>query len=89
MTASAHPDIVPWLAELTDLLGTDVALDQAVLLDLTRVVAHNVARPAGPLTTFVLGYVAARGDLDQTQVAALAERIEDRALSWADERSDT
>lgn len=85
--STPHPDLAPWLTELADLLGTDVALDEAVLLDLTRIVAHNVARPAGPLTTFVLGYVAARGDLDATQVAALAERIEERALAWDADRA--
>ena len=81
--STPHPALDPWLTELAALLGTDVDLDQTVLLDLTRIVAHNVARPAGPLTTFVLGYVAARGDLDATDIAALAERIEEHALTRA------
>lgn len=75
-------NLEPWLSEIADLLDTDVELDQTVLLDLTRIVAHNVARPAGPLTTYLLGYAAARGGLDAAGVAALAERIEEKALAW-------
>ena len=40
-------------------LATDVNKD--VILDVARVVAHGVERPAAPITTFLLGYAAAQG----------------------------
>ena len=52
-------ELVTWLATLQAELGVDIgAVDINLLLDVTRDVAHNVARPAGPLTTYVIGYAA-------------------------------
>jgi len=61
-------------------LGVDAnAVDQDLILDLTKEVAHNVARPAAPLAAFVVGLAAGKhgGDADAvraaaTKVAALA-----------------
>lgn len=41
----------------------------AELLDLTREVAHNVARPAGPVTTYYVGLAVglAGGDVDKAR----------------------
>lgn len=47
-----------WTAELSAALGLDLEVDVAGVLDLARVAAHNVARPAAPLTTFLVGYAA-------------------------------
>ena len=54
-----------WLREATgalklpaDSVPADLRTD---LLDVTRDVAHNVARVAGPLTTYLLGLAVARG----------------------------
>jgi hypothetical protein len=47
-----------WFADLQGELGIDLALDVMDLLDLARVAAHQVARPAAPLTTFLVGYAA-------------------------------
>lgn len=54
-----------WLHEATtalqlphDAVPADLRTD---LLDVTRDVAHNVARVAGPLTTYLLGLAVARG----------------------------
>lgn len=49
-----------WIAEVQLELGTELDLDTDDILDLTREVAHTVARPAAPLTTFLVGYAAAR-----------------------------
>lgn len=49
-----------WIAEVRDELGIDLTVDVPELLDLARVVAHGVARPAAPLTTFLVGYAAGR-----------------------------
>ena len=58
-------DLMQWLRTLsvTLQLGDD-ALDQHdmhVLLDLARDAAHEVERPAAPLTTFLVGVAVGRG----------------------------
>jgi hypothetical protein len=43
-------------------LGLDPAtVDERLILNLTRVVAHRVDRPAAPLTAFLVGLAAGRG----------------------------
>ena len=61
-------------------LGVDPqAVDRDLILELTKDVAHNVARPAAPLSAFVVGLAAGKagGDADAvraavTKLAALA-----------------
>jgi molybdopterin-guanine dinucleotide biosynthesis protein A len=63
-----------WVAEVCSALGLDAAaLDVADLLDLTRDVAHGVARPAAPLTAFLVG-LGAGGDPAAVGGAAQAVR---------------
>lgn len=55
-------DLEAWvttLAAALDLAGTDVPTD--LLLDVTREAAHAVVRPAGPLTTYLVGIAVAEG----------------------------
>jgi Domain of unknown function (DUF6457) len=48
-----------WVATLCQDLGVDPKdPDVSEILDLARDAAHTVARPAAPLTTFVVGYAA-------------------------------
>ena len=48
-----------WLTRLADALGVDASVvDVSLVLDLARDAAHGVARPAAPLTTFLVGYAA-------------------------------
>lgn len=49
---------VDWIAELQRELGVDLSLDVMDVLELARVAAHQVARPAAPLTAFLVGYAA-------------------------------
>ncbi|NIR37561.1 MAG: molybdenum cofactor guanylyltransferase, partial [Actinobacteria bacterium] len=49
-----------WVAAVSEELGLEVEVDIRRLLDVARVAAHNVDRPAAPLTTFLLGYAAGR-----------------------------
>lgn len=60
-------------------LGIDRnSVDQTVILDLARDVAHGVARPAAPLGTFVLGVAVGSGqDMNQA-----AERLRELASRW-------
>ena len=64
-----------WLAEVGEALGVDPgSVDVSALLDLTRDVAHSVARPAGPLTTFLVGLAVGRHGLDRAEaIARVAE----------------
>ncbi|MEV8408088.1 NTP transferase domain-containing protein, partial [Streptomyces niveus] len=49
-----------WITAVKDELGFELDVDITVLLDLARDAAHGVARPAAPLTTFLVGYAAGR-----------------------------
>lgn len=65
-----------WVADLQRELGIDLPLDLMELLELARVAAHQVARPAAPLTTFLVGYAAGTkgGSVAAVQEAANATR---------------
>jgi hypothetical protein len=67
-----------WTDTVQQAIGTDVEVDIDLVLDLARDAAHGVARPAAPLTTFLLGYAAAaRGGTpgDVEEVAAVITRL--------------
>jgi hypothetical protein len=72
-----------WLDELLPLLGLDDEVDVATVLDVARDAAHGIARPAGPLTTFVLGLAVGRqapaGPIGP-ELARLAAIVQDRAV---------
>lgn len=71
-----------WIDELCDVLDVEIDLDEALVLDLARDAAHNVARPAAPITTFLLGYAAAQQDGDPATVERLAGAASELALRW-------
>ncbi len=48
------------------------------VLDVTRDVAHQVARPAAPLTAYLLGVAVGRGE----PLEAAAERLRELAARW-------
>ena len=52
------------------------------LLDLARDVAHSVARPAAPLTAFLLGLAVGRGQ----RIEQAAQRLHVLAASWGTDR---
>ena len=68
-----------WVTRLATELGVDpAAVDVTLLLDVARDAAHAVARPAAPLTTFLVGLAAgARGGSadDIRQAAETAQRL--------------
>jgi hypothetical protein len=51
---------------------------QKTVLDLARVVAHRVDRPAAPLTSFFLGVAVGRGQ----PLAETAEKIQQLTRGW-------
>jgi molybdopterin-guanine dinucleotide biosynthesis protein A len=76
-----------WISAVKDELGIDLDVDTGILLDLARDAAHGVARPAAPLTTFLVGYAAAQGKGGPEAVAEAARKATALALRWADEET--
>jgi hypothetical protein len=66
-------DVESWSRELANALGIDSDVDVAAVLDLARIAAHAIARPAAPVTTFIAGYALARG-IPLADVIAEVER---------------
>ena len=74
-----------WISAVKDELGIDLDVDTGALLDLARDAAHGVARPAAPLTTFLVGYAAARAGGGAEAVAEAARKAAALALRWEEE----
>jgi molybdopterin-guanine dinucleotide biosynthesis protein A len=74
-----------WIAAAKADLGIDLDVDVAVLLDLARDAAHGVARPAAPLTTFLVGYAAAQAGGGPEAVAEAARKATALAERWVAE----
>ncbi|MCK1817866.1 MULTISPECIES: NTP transferase domain-containing protein [Streptomyces] len=72
-----------WIAAVNAELDIDPDLDRTVLLDAARDVAHGVARPAAPLTTFLIGYAAAQHGIGPAEAA---RRVAALAARWAQEQ---
>jgi len=71
-----------WIDELCDVLDIEVDFDEAVVLDLAGDAAHNVERPAAPITTFLLGYAAAASDGNPVELERLAGVATVLAKRW-------
>ncbi|MER7308891.1 NTP transferase domain-containing protein [Streptomyces griseoluteus] len=71
-----------WITAVKNELGIELDVDTRVLLDAARDVAHGVARPAAPLTTFLIGYAAAQGKGDPESVAEASAKVADLATRW-------
>ncbi|MGR8009429.1 NTP transferase domain-containing protein [Streptomyces hypolithicus] len=79
-----------WMTAVKDELGIELDVDTDVLLDLARDAAHGVARPAAPLTTFLVGYAAAKAGGDGPgAVAEAARKAVALAARWAQEEEAT
>ena len=70
-------DLQDWLASAAAELGVD-GVDRDLILDLARDVAHGVARPAAPLTTYLLGLAVGAG-ADPVEASA---RLTELAAHW-------
>ncbi|MGN6251452.1 MAG: DUF6457 domain-containing protein [Marmoricola sp.] len=71
-----------WIDELCDVLDLDLEVDESLVLDVAREAAHNVERPAAPISTFLLGYAAGRGDADPDELDRLATATVALARRW-------
>jgi Domain of unknown function (DUF6457) len=78
--------LATWLARLCSELAIDPDLvDVAAVLDLARDAAHAVARPAAPLTAFVVGLAAGLQGGDRANIDALIDRAQQLALNHRSE----
>jgi hypothetical protein len=76
-----------WVAEVCRDLGLDLADQDATttrVLDLTAHVAHGVARPAAPVTAFLVGLAAGASANPEETVTRLCEVLGERAKAWRD-----
>lgn len=72
-----------WAAALRERFGlTAEELPVGLILDLAGEVAHAVARPAAPFSTFVAGYVAGRAAGSAPEIEAAAAAIRELANGW-------
>jgi hypothetical protein len=71
-----------WIDELCDALDIDAEVDEGLLLDLAKVAADNVERPAAPITTYLLGFAAGSTDADSDAIERLAAKAQVLAEGW-------
>lgn len=73
-----------WAAALWVELGLpgDIPAEINLVLDLARDAAHGVARPAAPVTTFLVGYAAALAGGGRDEVLRAAQIASTLALGW-------
>lgn len=79
----AGSELNRWVATVADELGVHPdAVDVDLLLDLARDVAHGVARPAVPLTSFMVGYAVGAGSADRVELERVVARAAALARGW-------
>ena len=68
-----------WVGSVSQELGlVAVPSDTRTILDMTKIVAHNVDRPAAPVTAYLIGIAVGRGK----PLSEAIKCIEDLANSW-------
>lgn len=67
-----------WINAVCAELGLSADASVDVILDVARVAAHKVERPAAPVTTFLLGQAVAAG----MDVNEAATKIQNLAATW-------
>lgn len=82
-----------WTAAVCRELGLPESMDiesaTKLVLDVTGDVAHGVARPAAPVTAFLIGFAAGRADDPVVAARDYAEQVSGMAASWAaDQRGE-
>jgi hypothetical protein len=67
-----------WIEAVCAELGIVIDVDVDAVLEVAKDAAHNVERPAAPVSTFLLGVAIAQGQ----DPKATAERITALAKQW-------
>ena len=69
-----------WIDTVMEKLELEDDFDEEALLDVARVVAHQVERRATPISTYLVGLAVGRGaDLGET-----LEQVKTLAESWSE-----
>jgi hypothetical protein len=73
-----------WVEHLRANLGlsAEPGVELSLVLDLARDAAHGIARPAAPLTTFLVGYAAGLRGGTPKAVAELSALASGLAANW-------
>ncbi|WP_028938618.1 DUF6457 domain-containing protein [Pseudonocardia spinosispora] len=79
---STMSEWIEFVCDELELDLTDPGTTTTEVLDLTAAVAHNVARPAAPVTAFLIGLAAGRAEDPSAATAELATRLSERAKAW-------
>jgi Domain of unknown function (DUF6457) len=81
------PGLEAWTRALCAELGADPeSVPIQPILDLARDAAHNVTRPAAPVSAFIVGLLADGDPAEAARIARVASRF---ALSWPDREGGT
>jgi hypothetical protein len=75
MNAAEETELDAWLRQVCDDLELPGTVDRTLVLDLARDVAHGVARPAAPLTAYLVGMAVGRGADPAAAVTAVRRRV--------------
>jgi hypothetical protein len=77
-----------WMSAVADELGLDAAAasdaTMQLVLDVTAEVAHGVARPAAPVTAFLIGLAAGRDPDSLAAADRYAATVAALAKTWSD-----
>lgn len=78
-------DFDRWISAVSQQLGLTAEVDEAALLEVARDVAHQVSRPATPVTAYLMGLAVGAG-ADPAQVMSV---VRQQAVGWeADKDAD-
>ncbi len=79
-----------WTAVVSRELGLEDTVDPdtmtKLVLDLARDVAHGVARPAAPLTTYLVGVAVGRRADGGAALPAVAAEVVELVRGWSNDR---
>lgn len=72
-----------WIRSLSEALRLDPdGVDRDGILDLTKDAAHRVARPAAPLTAYLVGVAVGKSGGDPAAFARAASVAEELTTGW-------
>ena len=71
-----------WTTALAKALGVEIEVPAGPLLDVARDAAHQVARPAAPLTTFLIGVAVGQRGGGSEAVADACRQASELARGW-------
>lgn len=68
------PELDQWVSQASSALGLSDDVDVEAILNVAKDVAHNVIRPAAPVSTYLMGLAVARG-MDPSDAAQLISEL--------------